>query len=201
MICSPSIEPSAAASFSRYGVSASAPRHGEGELLDVLRSHAGQEVEALDAVGADAGHRGGRQAAARQQRGAGERVRSAAGEADRHELAGPERVENLGHVARDVGDPAAGPRRGPLVAGSGRHHDPQPAFLGRADDLAIGYQSARRPLVHHERESVFRADRQHVDVAAVGEGNQPSFSLHAAKPSEASPTEFDILLLSRECLI
>ncbi len=72
--------------------------HGEAELLDVLRSHPGQEVQALDAVGGDAGDRGGRQAAARQQRGAGERVRAAAGEADRHKLAGPERVEHLGHV-------------------------------------------------------------------------------------------------------
>ena len=55
-------------------------------------------------VRGDAGHRGGREAAARQQRGAGERVRAAAGEADRHVLAGAERVEHRGGVRDDVGD-------------------------------------------------------------------------------------------------
>ena len=61
----------------------------------------------------------------RQQRGAAERVRATAGEADRDEFARADRVEDSGHVGDDVADRAAGSRRGVLVARPRRLHHAQ----------------------------------------------------------------------------
>src|ERR1700730_16776791 len=65
----------------------------EAELLDVLRSHACQEVQAVHLVGGDAGDRGGPEAAPGRERGARQGVRPATGEADRHQLVSADRAE------------------------------------------------------------------------------------------------------------
>jgi len=60
------------------------------ELLDVLRAHPREEIEALRVVRRDAGDDRGRLAALRQQRGAREGVRAAARPAGREEAVDPE---------------------------------------------------------------------------------------------------------------
>ena len=70
------------------------------ELVDVLLPHAGEPVEPVGTPRADAGEAGRGPAASREQGGARDRARPAAGPAQRHEVVSADGVEH----GRGVGD-------------------------------------------------------------------------------------------------
>ena len=88
------------------------------ELLDVLGPHSRGEVEVGRVARADAGDRRRRDHAVGQERRAGERVGTAAGDAGRVAAIHPERVEDRGDVGRAVSDRAARMARAGGVAGA-----------------------------------------------------------------------------------
>jgi hypothetical protein len=94
----------------RATVSASSPVSARtcavGELLDVLGTHPGEEVEPFGVERRHARQARGGVAAVRQQRRAGQRVRPAARPPDRHETVEPELVEHPRRVGGRVGHAA-----------------------------------------------------------------------------------------------
>jgi S-adenosyl methyltransferase len=137
------------------------------ELDDVLRSHPGEEVQALGPVGGDSGDRRGGEAAAGQLRGAGERVRAAARDAVGDERVRAEFVEHRRDVAGDVAHRPARAGGGRLVTGSGDHDDPQPPGPRGSHRRRVHDEAARGPLVDHQREPVVWSRQQDMQVPAV----------------------------------
>ena len=148
------------------------------ELRDVLGAHAGQPVQALRLIRRHPGDGGRRQAAPGQGRGAGQRVRPAAGPAGRDEGARAELVQDRRGVLGHVGYPPARPGRRPLVAGPGGQDDPQAAFPGRLHRRRVQDQPDRSALVQHQRQAIRLAGHEEVDDPAVGAGEAASFGLH-----------------------
>ena len=89
--------------------------HGQPELLDVLRAHAVEEVEALGVEGGHAGDEAGGLTSLGHERGAGQGVGATARPSHRHESVVAEEVEDLAGIGGDIGDAPSGLTRGTRV--------------------------------------------------------------------------------------
>ena len=107
------------------------------ELDHVVLAHAGEEVEALGAVGADAAERRGGRDPVAEQGGAGERVRPAARAAGDQDAAQPEAVCDGVDVGGHVRDRPALVAVGAAVAGTVVGDQPDAARGGVGDPVAV----------------------------------------------------------------
>jgi hypothetical protein len=141
---------------------------GGAELGMVALAHTREEVEVGRVGGADAGDRGGGGAAVGEERGAGERVRTAARAAVGREALGAQRVEDRRDVGRAVGDAAAGMWRGASVARPVVADQPQAELLRRLDLGAEQAADARRAVMGDDRGAVGIPGLEDGEGASVG---------------------------------
>ena len=172
-------------------VSASRPVHRGGELRDVLLAHAGAEVAVvLRRAATRPTPRDRGEAAAGQQRGAGQRPRAAAGPAERDELVEPEVVEDRGRRRRRRRRRCGGGavrRAGSSAPYPGREYgdQPQPARRAAASISRVGHRALRRAVVEDEREARRRGRRPAPRAAAVG--GRATVQRHGVHASRVRP--------------
>ena len=141
--------------------------HRQAELLDVLRPHAGHEVEAVGVPRRDTRDRRRSQAPVGQESRAGEGVRPAAGVPHRHELGGTQVVEHRHGVRHHVGHRASWLRCRPAVAGSAVGHQTKPVVGGGSRRRRVGDGPTRRTGVEHHRQPVDGAADEDLELTAV----------------------------------
>ena len=161
------------------------------ELDDVLLPHALERVESLRVERRRGGETGCGDDAVREQRGAGERMRAAAGDAPGREPVEAEGVGDHRDVVRGVGDRAAGVARGAAVAGAVVGDEADPTPRGVLVVRRVGDGAARRSVVGDHGEPVGIAalhDTQDASAAGVDQvlGHSAGFSGVPGRPSGKS---------------
>jgi hypothetical protein len=137
------------------------------ELVHVVLGHAAQPGEPAGMVRSDTRQGGGGHAAVSEQAGARQRMRPAAGPADRHELPDAERIQDRRHVGGRAGDLPAGLRCRAAVTGPGVQNRAQAARARLGDHRLVERDPAGRAVVKDHGQAIGRARRQRLQDAAV----------------------------------
>ncbi len=157
-------------------------------ILDVLLAHSLEEVEALGVERCDGSEDRRGADAVREQRGRGERMRPAAGEAPQTEPLETERVADRGDVAGAVSNRAALVARRPAVAWPVVREEPDPFLLGVVDVRLVEQSRVGRAVVDEHGHAVRVTAFVHLEHASVrARDREPWAESRPAYPARSRP--------------